>query len=191
MHPSLPKRFPLFIFGFFCCRSFPCLISALTQGTKVVTYLGSLVKLCCGEGGTLQSNITGVCGEYLQCPGHTGFAPTHSMCAFPVYTVQAPGCSAGELSKVGLGLRALHRCKLLTFRFSGTLQRHRLSWAYVLCPFQVRAAQATRCLASALSLGGGCILSPPPSQLLGFLGVQWTCCLRCLMCLFWGADLWL
>ena len=38
----------------------------------MVTYLGSLVQLCCGEGGTLQKNITGVCGECLQCLGHTG-----------------------------------------------------------------------------------------------------------------------
>ena len=32
---------------------------------------------------------------------------------------------------------------------------------------------------------GGCILSPPLSQLLNFLGVQWVCLL------FWGADFWL
>ena len=43
----------------------------------MVTYLGSLVQLCCGEGGTLQTNITGVCGEYLQCMDHNGFAPAH------------------------------------------------------------------------------------------------------------------
>ena len=42
---------------------------------KVVTYLGSLVQSCCGEGGTLQTNITGVCGECLQCLGHPGFSP--------------------------------------------------------------------------------------------------------------------
>ena len=29
----------------------------------MVPYLGSLVQLCYGEGGTLQINITGVCGE--------------------------------------------------------------------------------------------------------------------------------
>ena len=69
----------------------------------MVVYLGSLVQSCCGEGGTLQTNITGVCGECSQCLGHTGFAPVHSVCAFPVYTAQAPGCSAGELSKVGPG----------------------------------------------------------------------------------------
>ena len=48
-----------------------------------------------------------------------------------------------------------------------------------LCPSQVRTAQATRCLASALSQGGQCILSHPWSQLLGFLGAEWECCLRC------------
>ena len=90
----------------------------------------------------------------LQYLSHTGFAPTHGMCALPVYTAQAPSCSAGELSKVGPGLHALPRSKPLRFRFSGTRQRHRLVWACVLCPSQVRAAQATRCLASTLSPGG-------------------------------------
>ena len=61
------------------------------------TYLGSLVQSCSEEGGTLQTNITGICGESSQCLGHTGFAPTHGVCAFPVYTAQAPGFSEGEL----------------------------------------------------------------------------------------------
>ena len=43
----------------------------------MVTYLGSLVQSCCGEGGTLQTNITGVCWECLQCKDHSGFAPAH------------------------------------------------------------------------------------------------------------------
>ena len=99
--------------------------------------------------------------------------PCSRCVCFPVVPiVQAPGCSAGELSKVGPGLCALPRCKLLRFRFSGTLQRHRLSWAYVLCPSKVRAAQVTRCLASALSLGGGgaSYSLPRPSCL-----VSWVC----------------
>ena len=104
--------------------------------------------MCCGEGGTLQTDITGVWGEFSQCLGHTGFAPAHIVCAFPVYTAQAPGCSAGELSKVGPGLRALPRSKPLRFRFSGSPQRHRHGWACILCPSQVQAAQVTRCLAS-------------------------------------------
>ena len=107
-----------------------------------------------GVGGTLQTNITGVCGECSLCLGHTGFAPTHSVCVFPVYTAQALGCSAGELSKVGPGLHALPRSKLLRFRFSYTLQRHRVGWACILCPSQFGAAQATKCLVSALSKVG-------------------------------------
>ena len=120
----------------------------------VDTFLGLLVQSCCGEGGTLQTNITGVCGECSQCLGHNGFAPAHCMCAFPVYTAQAPGCSAGELSKLGLGLHALLRFKPLRFRFSGTPQRCRHGWACILCPSQVQAAQATRCLVSTLSQVG-------------------------------------
>ena len=45
-------------------------------------------------GGRNTANSTDVCGECLQCLGHTGFAPAHSVCAFPVYTAQALGCSA-------------------------------------------------------------------------------------------------
>ena len=87
----------------------------------VVTYLGSFVHLCCGEVGTLQTNIPGVCGECSQCLGHTGFAPTHSMCAFPVYTAQGPVALQGNslkwalgcvhfpgLSRSGSGSRVLH-----------------------------------------------------------------------------------
>ena len=102
-------------------------------------------------GGTLQINITGVCGEFSQFLGHTGFAPAHGMCVFPVYTAQAPGCSAGELYKAGSGLHAPPKSKPLRFRFLGTTQRHRLGWVCVLCPSQVQAAQVTRCLVNALS----------------------------------------
>ena len=157
----------------------------------MVIYLGSLVQLCCREGGTLQTNITGVCGECSQCLGHAGFAPAHSVCVFLVYTAQAPGCSTGEMSKASPGLRALPKCSPLRFRFLGTPQRHRFSWVCILCPSQVLAAQLTRCLVSSLSQGGRCVLSPPWSQPLSFLGVQWEHLLSCAMCLLWGADLWL
>ena len=100
----------------------------------MVTYLGSLVWLCCGEGGTLQTNITGVCGECSQCLGHNGFAPAQGVCVLLVYTAQAPGCSAGELFKAGPGLCVLPRSKPL--RFSGTPQRRRFGWACILCPSQ-------------------------------------------------------
>ena len=128
----------------------------------MVIYLGSLVQLCCGEGGTLQTNITDMCGECSQCLGHTGFAPAQSMSQSTLS--QAPGCSSGDLSKADPGLSALPRSKPLRFRFLGTPQRHRLGWACVLCPSQVQAAQVTRCLASAHSPGGAVhlITSPIP-----------------------------
>ena len=131
MHLSLPKQFPLFILASSVHWSLQCLISTLTQGGWWWSlFLGSLVQLCFGEGGILQTNITGVCGECLQCLGHTGFAPAHSVCAFPIYTVQALGCSDGELSEAGPGLHAVPRSKLLMSRFSGTPQRCRLGWAF-------------------------------------------------------------
>ena len=120
----------------------------------MVTYLGLLVLLCCGEGGTLPTNIAGVCGECSQCMDHTGFAPAHGMCAFLVYTAQAPGCSAGELSKAGPVFHALPRSKLLRFRFSGTPQRHRLGLSMCLVFFPGPSSSGNQVLASALSQVG-------------------------------------
>ena len=58
------------------------------------------------------------------------------------------------------GSWALHKCSDL------------VGPTFCALPSQVRAAQATRCLASSLSLVGQCILSPPWSQPLGVLGAQ-------------------
>ena len=56
-----------------------------------------------------------------------------------------------ELSEASPGLYALPRSKPLRFRYSGSPQRCRLSWARVLYPSQIRAAQVTRCLASTVA----------------------------------------
>ena len=80
----------------------------------------------------LQTNIAGLCGEHSQYSDHTGFAPAHSAC-FPVYTAQAPELLQIALQGAGPELRALPRPEPLRFRFSGTPQRRRLSWACVLC----------------------------------------------------------
>ena len=99
-----------------------------------------------------------------------GLPPLTGVCAFPVYTAQAPGCSAGELSKAVPGLHALPRSKPLRFRFLGTPQKHRLGWACVLCPSHVQAAQVTGCLASALSPGWGASYRlPSPSPLVSWV----------------------
>ena len=57
-----------------------------------------------------------------------------------------------ELSEAGPELYALPRSKPLRFRFSGTPQRRRLGWACILCPSQVRAAQVTQFLVSAVTV---------------------------------------
>ena len=156
----------LFILASPVWKSFHCLISILTQEGEG----GHLFRLTFSPvlwGGRNTANITGVCGEHSQCMDHTGFAPAHgsmAACAFQVYTAQAPGCSAGVLSKMGPAIRALPRSKMLWFRFLGTPQCHRLGWACILCPFQVWAAQATRCFVSSLSQVGHINHLPSPTH---------------------------
>ena len=144
-----------------------------TRGAVVVIFLGSLVQSCCGEGGTLQTNNTGVC---LQCFSHTGPAHAHSACALPCPRSSGSRLLCWEPSEASPGLHAPPRSKLLRFRHSGSPQRHRLGWACILCPSQVGTAQVMRCLASAVAA-----TSPLPSLLLGFLGVQPVHLLRQMM----------
>ena len=71
------QRVSLFVYFGFLCLQVSSVSNFLpdTRGVKVVTYVGSLVQSLCEEGGTLETNITVVCGECSQCLGHTGFAP--------------------------------------------------------------------------------------------------------------------
>ena len=128
---------PSVYFSFFCL-----LVSSLfnfcpdTRRAKVVTYLGSLVQSCYGEGGTLQTNITGVCGECCSVSATLGLP--HSWCVcFPGLHCSDSRLLCRELSEAGPGLHALPRSKPLRFRFWSTPQRCRLGWACVLCPSQV------------------------------------------------------
>ena len=129
------------------CWSLQCLISTLTQGGGGGHFLGSLVQSCCGEGGTLQTNNTRVLAVSRPpwvCP--------HSQCVcFPSLPCLGSRLLCWELSEAGPGLYALPRSKPLRFRHSGSPQRCRLGWAWVLCPSQVQAAQVTRCLASVVA----------------------------------------
>ena len=141
------------------CWSLQCLISTLTQRGRWWTLffffsLGSLVQSRCGEGGTLQTNNTGVCS---QCLSHTASAPAHGACSLPAHTAQALGCSAGNQSAAGPGLLGPPRSKPLRFRHSGSPQRRRLGWACFLCPSQVRAAQVIEVFGERSC----CDLSPP------------------------------
>ena len=69
----------------------------------MVSGLGLLVQSCCGEGGALQTNVTGVCGEHSQCSGHTGFAPAHECVLSPPTLLRLPAALYG----VGPVLRAV------------------------------------------------------------------------------------
>ena len=69
---------------------------------KAVTYLGSLVQLCCGEGGTLQKISLACVGSAQSVWTTLGLSQGTAACAFPVYTAQAPGCSAGHDPKQAL-----------------------------------------------------------------------------------------
>ena len=63
----------------------------------MVTYLGSLLQLCCVNGGTLQTNIPGLCEACSQCMDHTRFAP-----AFPSTLLRLQVALQGYCSKWAL-----------------------------------------------------------------------------------------
>ena len=134
--PVTSKVVPSVYFSFFCLLA--SLVSNFHPDTRgrwwSLFFLGSLVQSCCGEGGTLQTNITGICGECSQCLGHTGFVPCSWLVCFPGLHSSGSRLLCQELSEVCPGLSALPGSKPLRFRFSGTPQRRRLDWACVLCP---------------------------------------------------------
>ena len=88
------------------------LVSALAQagGGDLLFRYTIAVQSCSGEGGALQTDIA-VCGELSPCSSHTGFAPLNGVCAFPVHTAQAPGCSiwSGPCVECGSSFRVLHK----------------------------------------------------------------------------------
>ena len=97
----------------------------------------------------LQTNVTGICGECLQCSGHTGFVPAHGMCAFPVHIAQAPGCSPGSGPWVACTSQA-YAAQVQVLGYSPKAQAW-LDLGFV--PSPAWAAQTTRSLISAPSPG--------------------------------------
>ena len=134
--------------------------------------------MCCEEGGTLQTNTTGVCGECSQCMDHTGFAPAHGSVYFLGLHCSGSRLLCRGTVQSGPGLVSLPMCKLFRFSFLSTPQRHRLSWVCLLYPSQVWEAQAIRCLASALSqVCSASYHLPSPS-----LSVSWVSCKSTVSC---------
>ena len=132
-----------------------------------------------------------MCGKCSHCFSCTGFAPAPGLCAFIVYTSQALGCSSRNCLR-----RALGRLHFPGLNCSGWG-----SWVLQKCTDSVGLAFCTLPRSEQLRWPGAWwvqtppvgswVLSSPLSQPLGFLGVQWAHLLRCAVCLFWGADLWL
>ena len=116
------KAVPLFILASFVCWPLQCLISTLPQGGSA----GHFFRLICSVvlwGGRNTANIHHwhVCGVFTVSQPHCVY-PAHSMCAFPVHTLQALGCSAWNclrwaliymcfpgLSHMGSGSMVLHK----------------------------------------------------------------------------------
>ena len=118
----------------------------------MISSLGSLVRFspAAGRAG-LQTDIA-VCGEHCPSSGHTGFAPHRGVCAFPVCTAQAPGCSiwSGPCIECSSSFRVLHKSADLV--------------ALAFCVFPGLSGsgiQAARGL-GALSLGAARLFPPRP-----------------------------
>ena len=98
---SLPRRFPLLQLLLFAgLFSVPLTQRGWWWTLFLLFFLGSLVQSHCGEGGTLQTNNTGMCS---QCLSHIGPASSHSACSLPAHTAQALGCSSGNHRWLALG----------------------------------------------------------------------------------------
>ena len=128
------------------CRSLQCLISALTQ----VGGGGLLFRFDCsvvlrGGRGTADKCLWPVWGALAVFRPHW-VCPHSRVCAFPVYTAQAPGCSIWS--------RALRACS----SSFGLLHKSADSVGPAFCAFPARAAQAARSLMSALSQGAAHLL---------------------------------
>ena len=147
--------------------------------------------MCCGEGETLQTNVTGMCGECLQCLDHTGFALAPGMCVSRSILLRLQVALEGKCLKQALG--CMHFLDL-SHSGSGSQVLHKgtdlVGPAFCALPRSEQLRQPGACQAYSPQVGR-CVLSPPLFQLLHFLGVQQERCLKCAVCHFWGADFWL
>ena len=129
----------------------------------------SLIQLCFEEGGTLQTIVTGMCGDCLQWMDHSGFATAQVACISRDDTAQAPGCSAVALSQVCPAFHVVPRTKLL--RFSGVPQEHRPRWAVCFVPFPGLSSSGDQVLDEHIVSDGPCVLFTSPVLATQFLGL--------------------
>ena len=129
----------------------------------MISYLGSLVQLCCGEGGTLQTNITVCVGSAYSVCTTLGLPQSKETRASQIYTAQAPGCSARALSQVGPVLCTLPRSKLVQVLGYSARAQARLGVCFV--PFPGPSSSIDQVLGKRTVPGGPCVLitSPVPA----------------------------
>ena len=113
-----------------------------------------------------------VCGEHSPCSSHAGFAPLMGAC-FPRLH-----CSGSQLLYMEWALRCMR------FQFSGTTQKHRFSWACVLCLPQLSSSGSQELDGHSLPRCGA--PSPLHGPSLSFHSCQSD---ACGLCLFLGAGL--
>ena len=130
------------------CWSLQCLISALAQGGGGGHFFRLTCSVVLWGGRDTESkqpwHVFAVSRPHWVCPR------SRHVC-FPCLHCLGSRLLCRELSEAGPGLYTLPRSKPLRFRYSGSPQRCRYGWACVLGPSQVRAAQVTRCLVSAVT----------------------------------------
>ena len=137
----------------------------------MVSCLGSLVQSCCGEGGTLQTNITGVHEEYSQCVGHTGFGHTGFAPLSRHVCFSRLHCSDFRLLCRKWALGCMHFLGLScsgpgSWVFHRSTDLVRLPFCAIPWSEQLRRPGAWQAHSQVW-----CVLSPPRSQPLGFLDV--------------------
>ena len=154
----------------------------------MVTYLGSLVQLCCGEGGTLQTNITGMCGSACSVQAKLGLPPLRACVLSQSTLLRLQVALQGNCPKRALGFMHFPG---LSCSGSGSQVLHKGTELVGPCfvPYPGPSSSGDQVLGEHTLSAGRCVLSPPWSQPLCFLGVQRESCLRCAMCLLWVADL--
>ena len=140
-------------FGFLCLQvSSVSHLCPDTRGRRWSLIEAHLFSCVVGREGHCKQVSLACVGSARSVWTTLGLPQPKAACAPQVYPVQAPGYPARALTQVGPVFHAHPRSEPL--RFSGTPQGHRPGRACVLCPSQVQVAQATRCLASALSQVG-------------------------------------
>ena len=141
-----------------------------SRGVVVDTFFRLTCSFALWEGGTLQTNHTGVRSQCLR----PHWACPHSRRACP----PCPDCSGSRLlhlepSEAGPGLHAPPRSKPLRFRHSEMQTRFGLHFV----PFPSLSSSGHEVFGK----HDHCNLSPVPPLLLGFLGVQLAHLLRQMM----------